>query len=301
MSQTTLTLKLGKLVRLIQEGNYSNAEYLISALSRDDINISKRTFERYIQKLREEFHINCLYSESSKGYFIEEDDSSHLNLLLRFTELLESASGLERVIQNRDKRQNIIEIDKNTDNEGTIWLQEIIKAIEHKQSLLIDYSSFDKSKSGKIRTISPWLLKFHKGRWYVLSHDKESQSERVFGLDRILDLQKSDSAYVKSMKNPKKLFNNAFGIWYKGKLENISIAVHPNIVPYFRSLALHPSQSEQSIPRKDGWIIYKYKAKNNQGLIIALQEWIDQIEIIEPLSLRDHFKKMGNLILKRHQ
>lgn len=63
---------------------------------------------------------------------------------------------------------------------GDPALVPIFQAISEKQAISFDYR-------GTERTVDPWRLDFHRGRWYLTGFDRGREGERNFRLDRMDD------------------------------------------------------------------------------------------------------------------
>jgi proteasome accessory factor B len=63
-------------------------------------------------------------------------------------------------------------------------LEPFFSAIASAQVVSFDY----RSRSGEVatRTIEPWRLDFHRGRWYLTGWDRSRDDERNFRLDRVV-------------------------------------------------------------------------------------------------------------------
>jgi predicted DNA-binding transcriptional regulator YafY len=76
---------------------------------------------------------------------------------------------------------------------ATDILLSIARAADEHRSVTITYTSTGNRRSE--RTVNPFGIVSHAGRWYVIGDDSASSSTRVFRLDRISDLQLLESTF----------------------------------------------------------------------------------------------------------
>jgi predicted DNA-binding transcriptional regulator YafY len=92
---------------------------------------------------------------------------------------------------------NYIQIGEGGFDSGAKWLHIIYKAIIERKTLTIRYKPFEGEL--KTRTISPYLLKEYRNKWYMVAHARELRTEEktnVFKLFRIESVLESNEAYI---------------------------------------------------------------------------------------------------------
>ncbi|MFM2232361.1 MAG: hypothetical protein RJB31_1062 [Bacteroidota bacterium] len=92
---------------------------------------------------------------------------------------------------------NYIQIGEGGIDSGAKWLHIIYKAIIERKALTIKYKPFGGEL--KNRTISPYLLKEYRNKWYMVAHARELKTEEktnVFKLFRIDSVQESNEPYI---------------------------------------------------------------------------------------------------------
>ena len=92
---------------------------------------------------------------------------------------------------------NYIQIGEGGFDSGAKWLHIIYKAIIERKSLTIRYKPFEGEL--KTRTISPYLLKEYRNKWYMVAHARELRTEEktnVFKLFRIDSVLESNEPYI---------------------------------------------------------------------------------------------------------
>jgi predicted DNA-binding transcriptional regulator YafY len=76
---------------------------------------------------------------------------------------------------------------------GTTVLLELADAAQHRRTVTIDYTAWDRRTSQ--RAFDTYGLVFHAGRWYATGHDHARNAVRTFRLDRIARVQHADGTY----------------------------------------------------------------------------------------------------------
>jgi predicted DNA-binding transcriptional regulator YafY len=76
---------------------------------------------------------------------------------------------------------------------GTTVLLELADAAQHRRTVTIDYTAWDRRTSQ--RAFDTYGLVFHAGRWYATGHDHTRSAVRTFRLDRIARVQVEEGNY----------------------------------------------------------------------------------------------------------
>ena len=181
---------------------------------------------------------------------------------------------------------------------GTVFLDAIIEAMKQNVELLVDYQRYEDKKEEHLQTfhIQPYALRVFNRRWYLLGYLKEREELRTIALDRILHLK----VLTNSFKLPedfdvRKYFADVVGI-YVGKDEPITkvkIRAYGVQADYLRSTPLHKSQSECRSKRGE-FAEFTYRLYITPELVSQLLAMGDNVEVLEPESLREKMKKRIN-------
>lgn len=296
MSQVSKILTLGKMVELLKAQSFTTKDQLLKSYSTEYGIISERTLQRDLKKLRDEFYIEVSYSRSQKGYFIEEDSYSYIDTLLQFSSIVRTTQVMERVVSAGDAQVDILDVTEYGDAKGAYWIEDCIEAVTQQKNINIDYHPFGKETMSY--DMSPWLVKFSKGRWYVFGYVSE-KGERVLAMDRIQKMEMSKTKYRAPTKDPKSIFKNSLGVWYSDRVEEVVIRYHSSIVPYQETLPLHESQKWVA-SHENGDVTFSYQLNVNQDLINALMVWAGDITVISPPELKEKILAVAEKIQKNN-
>ena len=167
-----------------------------------------------------------------------------------------------------------------------------VKAKKKAAFIHIDYENFfGKTFTGTVR---PLCVKLFKRRWYMLVL-VENGEKRKFSLDRIKDLTLLDTTFkYPSRFKPSDHFEHFYGItaWDDAKPQEIVIRAYKESPGYLRSLPLHPSQRE--IKKTDEYTDFSMRLTPTFDFEQELLLHRDQIEVLQPQSLRDEMAKLVN-------
>ena len=156
--------------------------------------------------------------------------------------------------------------------------------------MIIIYHGFSKKKSHKF-PIEPYCVKLFENRWYVLAHNTLYDDVRIYGLDRIEDLEiTADTFKVPKNFSAADYFFNYYGIVINegGKAERIVIRVYGSHIPYMASLPLHHSQ--KLLEDNGEYADFELFLVPTFDFVMRLLSMGAMIEVISPASLRKTMK-----------
>ena len=280
-----------------------NAHWVKSGLSYgEEDELPLRTFHNHRQAIKDIFdvYIDCDMKNGYK-YYIDQPERLE-NDSLRIW-LLDSFATLNHIHADASLKDRIIYEDVPS---GQIWLTTIMEAMRQGKILDLTYRAFGKKKEFTF-DLEPYYLKIYNRRWYLIGKHPCYQQEkdeadrqgktydrpifRVYALDRVLWINITD----KSFKMDKSFEINSF---YEGccgitpsdiSIEHIIIRAYGREADYLRSLPLHDSQEE--IEAEDGNALFSFDIRPTFDFYLMLMSQGDQLEVLEPLSVREEMKK----------
>ncbi len=255
-------------------------------------NIAIRTFQRDIKDIDEIFHLTIKCNHSNQYYIAEEEQSSFDNRQSEAIDVLNFLNLGEQIapyvlFENRCKL-------------GTQHLFGLLHAIKNQFVVTIIHQSYYKTEPS-VREVEPYALKEFKGRWYVLAKDCKNGIKRVFGLDRIheLNITKKKFEYPKGF-TPESYFDYCYGVIVPDDdvdPEEIVLSFTPEQGEYIASYPIHPSQKTLTNTDKEYRIgLYLYITHD---LIMELLSYGDKVKVIQPQSLIDNLKQIHKSALKQ--
>lgn len=280
------------------------------------VNISRRTLEYDLQRLRSRVEISERFSPEGKlfGYedkrksYFEVDDGGNILLVEKFVQMMGQIDGIDvfdefrNYLEKLSSRFNIdlsgdsiISFETNENLRGLRDLNFYYNAIKEKRVLSVKLESYNRDANAKYKLmeIHPHFLKEYANRWYLLGFTKEYGVETCLPVDRIRSrVIKENAAYRENDRqfDYSEMFNDRLGVG-SGKLIELEIKVHPVRYRYLESKPFHLSQS--LVDRDDkGWVRLRYSIIDNEELRQTLLSYGHEVEVLEPIRLR-------KLIIKR--
>ena len=169
--------------------DYLTRKYEDKDIEEEKLKFTKRTFLRDKETIFEVFGIEILYRRSSNTYAIDSDeiDENHENVFdnLLLVEAYREVKGKKNVMLFEQRKSR-----------GLHWLNGLVHAITHQKIISLNYTKFWEGVSYK-KTLEPYALKEFRNRWYLLANEKDGKDFflKTFGLDRISDLEISNSSF----------------------------------------------------------------------------------------------------------
>ncbi|MDR1895541.1 MAG: WYL domain-containing protein [Prevotellaceae bacterium] len=300
MSQTQVLLRDILIINKIKNTPYiglveltDSVEHALSLRGIDNLGMSRRTLLRDIQSIRTDFSIDIQYSHLHNGYFIEETDIRYD--VEQFLDSFEVFSALNM----EDTVPDFVFAEKHRPR-GTQHLFPLIYAIKNSQEVRFSYSKFQGNDFSE-RHLEPYALKEARGRWYAIGRSVGQKDMKSYGLDRITDLEITDSRFKKdtSVKLQEK-FRDSFGIYSSDEypVEDVVLSFDAEDGHYLKSLPLHSSQ--EIIKDDDNEFIIRLHLKITHDFVMEILSRSWSLKVIEPASLREQVREIYSAALKRN-
>lgn len=248
-----------------------------------DFNISKRTFLRDIEEIRQFLQVDIKYDFSRRVYYIDEQDREEEN-----NRMLE-AYDMFNVLNKTESFADYIFFEKRRP-QGTEHFYGLLHAIKNRFYLQLKHQKFWDDDITE-RIVKPLGLKEFKGRWYLLAKDETGETIKTFGLDRILEFSIRKKRFEKMpAKEINALFTHCFGIINitDTEPEKIVLSFTPFEGKYILSYPLHHSQRKIKTDDKETRI--ELFMHITIDFIMELLSYGDELKVIAPLSLKKEIK-----------
>jgi predicted DNA-binding transcriptional regulator YafY len=250
MSKRGYLWRYGKIVQKVQQKPYITKSELLQSLEKEmeqarflddemEAGISARTLERDLREIRNLVGISIEYSRSMRGYYIERDNVFGETTLMRMMDSFE----MFRSLNVAQELQNVVYPEKERP-QGMEQMYGLIHAIKNRLRIRFVYTKFWDEKPGK-RAGKPYALKEFNRRWYLLLHDEGDNRLKVFGLDRMSNLEITSERFPAAPQpDVEAIFAPCFGITIPAGAEpqEVILAFAPLQAKYVKSLPLHPTQ-----------------------------------------------------------
>lgn len=153
------------------------------------------------------------------------------------------------------------------------------------------------SSPGRVREVTPFGLLFGRSN-YLVASEGDSTVPRTWRLDRIADIEVSETSGSRPEDFSLQAFmNRSFGI-YQDEVEQVRLRIHPHGADEARGWRFHPTQAIEDLP--DGSVLVKFEAAGMRELAWHLFTWGDKVEILSPDRLRHIMRDELKLAMQAH-
>ncbi len=170
------------------------------------------------------------------------------------------------------------------------FLTRIIEAMKKNVVLTMTHKSFQSNEASTF-PVEPYCLKMFQKRWYLLARNVNQDKIRLYGLDRMEDIQTTDSHFTLPKDfNAEECFSSFFGIVMDESVpvQRIVLRAIESHQHYMRSLPLHPSQKE--IFSCEEYADFELTLRPTYDFCLELLHAGNMLEVMEPQSLRETMK-----------
>lgn len=272
------------------------ADYLESQFAEKglELKFTERTFQRDKLAIADVFGIQISYSRKRNAHFIEEEElelsqESVFDQLL-LVEAYRETKGKADVMFFEPRRAR-----------GLEHLNGLIHAITQKKVLSFTYQKFwENEKSSKV--VMPYALKEFKNRWYLLAADYQAKNTsfllKTYGLDRISDLNISNTSFKREDIDIEKAYKNSFGIISTlGKeTQEILLKFDREQANYVKALPLHHSQTV--IAENETETIFRVSLVPTYDFQREILSYGKRVQVLAPESFIQELKAEVEIMLK---
>ena len=220
---------------------------------------------------------------------------NRLNGTAGFDWVSEFIANFEDKLGRKKNTTPVIGYEKNPYLTGIENLSVLYNYIVNKQVLKISYQHFTQGEM--VHIMHPYYLKQYNNRWFLFGITEQNKEVLTnLALDRIANIELADTPYIRNTSfDFEEYFDDVVGVSVprSGKPEKVVLKISEKQYPYIKTKPLHPSQAELD---KDNRII-QLDVFLNWELESLILSYGDDIEVIEPISLRERIqKRVKNLL-----
>ena len=265
--------------------------YLLEQTALRDVasSYSRRTFERDLKVIAEDFGVAVRYDARQRGYVVDVTDPA--TLLPGHQRLLE-AMELQAFLRLPATLAPYVQLEARQPL-GLEHLRPLLSAVQSRQLVEFTYRKFWEGHPTR-RLVGPLLLKEFRGRWYVLALIPESGKLRCFGLDRLTDLSITVRAFVPPASfDAAAYYAAAFGIIRPDdeQPQEVVLSLTPTQGRYVQTFPLHVSQ--RLLSKSDTAIRLILTVYDTHDLRMELLSMGGEVEVLAPASLREWMQQSG--------
>ncbi len=310
-----------EVIILIKSGAYPSTRTIAERFE-----CSRRTAERYVEKIRDLVAPDLTYDRQRQGYYfarggpdlpafkLTEGEAAAIFLAAR---LLEQCRGTpyEREVEKAlaklayllPKQVTLADVPapagwvsfrmeplRGEERKVMEVFLRLEKAREARETVRIRYFTASRGEWNE-RAIDPYHLHFADGAWYVFAYCHWRQEVKMFALDRIESIEETGRHFeVPADFSAEKFMANSFKL-ERGEPVDVAIRFGPEQARYVRGKQWHPSQRIEELGTDE--------EGNDRGLILRMKvggmgevkRWVLSFgagaEVLEPEGLREAVRK----------
>jgi hypothetical protein len=247
--------------------------------------LAERTFANYRANIEQIFNIEIKCDRATNEYFIDNEYDLNGNSIRDW--MLNSLSLRNLLNESVGLHERLIIEDVPSSHR---FLTVIIDAMRDNRRVCISYKGYNMSDYQDM-FIHPYCLRLFKRRWYIIAYSEYSKGNRLFMLDRARSVEVlTDSFTMPEGFDAEEYFNDIYGVRQtdRSEMTKVVLKVNANRCDLLRNLPLHPSQKE--VETTPEYSIFKVELKPNFDLKQELISYLDALEVLEPVSLRDELR-----------
>lgn len=247
--------------------------------------LAPRTFANYKENIEQIFGIEIACDRATNEYYIVNETDLGGNAIRDW--MLNSLTLRNMLNESAGLHERLIIEDVPSSHR---FLTVIIDAMRDNRRMCISYKGYNMSDYQDM-FIHPYCLRLFKRRWYIVAYSEYSKGNRLFMLDRARSVEVlTDSFTMPEDFDAEEYFNDIYGVRQtdRSEMTKVVLKVNANRCDLLRNLPLHPSQKE--IETTPEYSIFKVELKPNFDLKQELISYLDALEVLEPVSLRDELR-----------
>jgi len=253
---------------------YVKTNELVEAIEREDIQVSTRTIQKDIQRMRasslygydapieEDKQLKAWrYTDRNftiKAFGLKEEDIRALLFYHKAVEQFKNHAFFKTISKAIEKVLNtslytkklkgiianraIIETEVSPLVRGVQFIDKIARAISENIVLNVEYQKHGEQKEA--RKFRPYYLKEKDQLWYVVSKNEGDSVFKTFALDRLISVEFSHETFEPEIFNPHEYFKHTMGITVHNdcEIKEIILSFTPRSAYYLKTIKFHETQ-----------------------------------------------------------
>ncbi len=262
---------------------------------RFDEPLLKRRFYDFKVRIEDLFNITIACDRSKNTYKIKDREELKKNNVRNW--MLENIA-VSNTVLGASKLYDRILVEENPSAHK--YLAVIIEAMKENFFIAMKYHSFQQENPVAL-ILAPYFLKEYGKRWYVYGISQNSSTVKLYALDRILSLEiVAEQFELPSDFSARGTVATSFGVTLYPNIapELITIKAYNDKPKYLDSLPLHHSQ--KVVERCESYTTYTLYVAPTIEFYKEIFAQLEDIEVINPKSVRDEIKRYIASIKKRY-
>lgn len=225
---------------------------------------------------------------------ISEQEQNQILLALQGMGMVdqENSNALLTKLGGIFNKQNVnwIEIDFSEWNRRSESSFQVLKSAIF-QNRVVSFSYYGISGESEVRTVEPLKLVFKSRDWYLYGYCLLRDDYRLFKLDRMRSLQVSEQQFTRSA--PEKVLEE--GTFQSSRMTSLTLRIDKELA--YRAYENFDTIKEQA----DGSYLVRTEWPDNDGLYGFLLSFGEQIEVLEPLTVRNKMELIIDALKEKYK
>ena len=183
-----------------------------------------------------------------------------------------------------------LQMDQARQFKGLKWIDSLLQAVRAEQRVRLVYRPFNFPDAYSTE-VSPYLLKEYNNRWFLAGYDHGNDRIQNYGLERIEDLTRLETANFTCPVNLREHYRQVVGVTVRAdrELERVVFRAIQEQAFYINTKPIHHSQRVLSVAPES--TTFAIDVIPNFELESILLSYGERIEVLEPESLRLQMKE----------
>ena len=176
------------------------------------------------------------------------------------------------------------------------YLGIIIRAITEEFRIEIDYINNQGEKSRRI--LEPVGLVYKRSVWYLIARQPDSSDFRTFRVDQIRGIftRERDIFEYPQDYNLREHIGSSWGVFCNDPVQRVRLHFSPRVAMRVKNLRYHHSQRLVT-ELEDGSVVMEFQVCGLIEMHSWILQWGKQVEVLEPMALREQIQKAAQDIL----
>ncbi len=177
-------------------------------------------------------------------------------------------------------------------------IDQVSAAAVEKKYIEMDYYTMSRKRKTR-RKVAPYKVWFFDGTFYLIGNCGLREDVRIFALDRIQHLEKTEETFeVPADFDIDEFMRASFGIFH-GEPVNVKIWFAAEVAGYISEKIWHETQQIKT--RGDGSVIFEAEVAGIDEIKHWILRWGARAVVISPESLRKQLHAEAGAMLKNYQ
>jgi predicted DNA-binding transcriptional regulator YafY len=314
-------VRMIKIHEFLAAGKYPNC----SKLARE-LEVSTKTLQRDIDFMRDQLSLPIEYDAVRHGFYYAETvgqfpmvtvSQGELVALLVAQKAVEQYKGtsfekplhaaFEKLVSSMSDQASVslhelsaaVSFRSQGVPHAQIQVFEILTdAVMHHHVVEFDYLAL-KAQKPERRRVEPYHLACIDNQWYLIAHDLKRDGRRTFALPRIEKVKNTRLSFEKSPDfSVAEMLSGSFSAFEAGRTELLRLRFQPAVARLVTERQWHKSQKFD--PQLDGGVVLTMQVGMAPDLEAWILGWGGQVEILEPMALREKISAIGREIAAKN-